>query len=55
MKRVGIAYRLMKKITRISLILMALGGASLFVGCNTTEGLGRDVERTGEEIQDAAS
>lgn len=52
--RIGLSLSTMKTTTRILLLLTALGGLSLFAGCNTTEGVGRDVERTGEEIQDAA-
>lgn len=35
----------------MTLMLAAL--AVVFTGCNTMEGAGRDVERTGEKIQDA--
>ncbi len=38
------------------LMLMALVGviALLQVGCNTTKGAGKDLEKAGEAIQDAA-
>ena len=41
----------MKKV--IAVLLVAMYG--LLVGCNTMEGLGRDVERGGEKIQDKAA
>lgn len=31
-----------------------LFSAALFSGCHTMEGAGRDVERAGEEVQEAA-
>jgi predicted small secreted protein len=34
-------------------ILLALGSA--LAGCNTMRGLGQDVERGGERVQDAAT
>jgi entericidin B len=40
----------MKKVVMM-LVLAAL--TVVFTGCNTMEGAGRDVERTGEKIQDA--
>ena len=36
----------------ISVVVMALFALSLF-GCNTVEGVGRDVEKVGEKIEDA--
>ena len=33
-------------------VMFALSGA--LVGCNTTEGMGKDIARGGEKIQDAA-
>jgi predicted small secreted protein len=41
-------------IQRILLSLVLLGAVYSFVGCSTTEGVGKDVERAGEAIQDAA-
>lgn len=38
-------------------VLLALGmlfGAAGLVGCNTTQGLGEDVEATGDAIEEAA-
>lgn len=43
-----------KKILTILGALGVLFSISLTSGCNTSRGLGRDVERAGEEIQDAA-
>ena len=44
------------KITKFALLLIA---ATLFVfsstGCNTTKGLGKDVEKLGDKIQEKAS
>ena len=39
---------------RLIAFISALMGAALFSGCNTMEGAGRDIERGGEHIQDAA-
>ena len=36
----------------ISVLLLVLSG--LLAGCNTMQGLGKDVERGGEKIQDSA-
>jgi len=35
-----------------ALLLIALFLASACIGCNTAHGFGKDVERTGEKIQD---
>ena len=35
-------------------LFIALGCMILLGGCNTMEGAGKDIERTGEAIQDAA-
>jgi len=40
----------MKRI--VALLLLAAFGT--LAGCNTMEGVGRDVERGGEKVQDAA-
>lgn len=40
----------MKKI----LLTLTLLSAIALTGCNTTEGFGRDMERAGESVQDAA-
>jgi entericidin A len=34
---------------------LAFAAALLLNGCNTTKGLGKDVERAGEKIQEKAS
>jgi predicted small secreted protein len=41
----------MRKILRLAAFL----GLLAVVGCNTVAGLGRDVERAGEKVQDAAN
>ena len=40
------------KLYSIVTLLCAALLAMVATGCNTTRGLGRDVERTGEKIQD---
>jgi len=40
----------MKKLTALLLLLIA----GVTAGCNTMEGLGRDIDRGGEKIQDSA-
>lgn len=43
----------MKKLTRTILLLFVLGiGSAALTGCNTTRGLGEDLENAGEEIQE---
>jgi len=37
----------------LTLVLAVFGACSLAVSCNTTKGVGRDVERAGEGLQDA--
>jgi predicted small secreted protein len=45
----------MKFIQRILSCLAVLGMMSMFLaGCNTMEGMGEDIEKGGESIQDAA-
>jgi predicted small secreted protein len=41
---------MIKRLTAL-LMIISLG---LLTGCNTIEGAGRDVERGGEKVQDAA-
>ncbi len=45
----------MKYLHRPTLLLLGAAFSALlfFTGCNTARGVGRDVERAGEEIQDA--
>ena len=40
---------------RILATLMLLGMLGAIAGCNTMQGLGQDIERGGEKIQDKAS
>jgi len=40
---------------RILATLMLLGMLGTIAGCNTMQGLGKDVERGGEKIQDKAA
>lgn len=39
---------------RIFAILMLLGTLGTIAGCNTMQGLGQDIERGGERIQEKA-
>jgi predicted small secreted protein len=41
----------MKKL--LLLFAVVVVSATAFTGCNTTRGAGKDIERTGEKIQDA--
>ncbi len=41
----------MKNKLAVLFMLMSFG---MFAGCNTIEGVGRDVERGGEKLQDTA-
>lgn len=36
----------------VAVIAVAAFGAAAFAGCNTMRGLGRDIERGGEKIQE---
>ena len=40
---------------RILATLMLLGMLGTIAGCNTMQGVGRDIERGGEKIQDKAA
>jgi predicted small secreted protein len=40
--------------TSLFALLLALFGAGLLAGCNTMNGVGKDVERAGEKIQSNA-
>lgn len=42
----------MHKVIAVSFVLLMTAG--LLAGCNTVEGVGEDVERGGEAVQDAA-
>ncbi|MDM4770461.1 entericidin A/B family lipoprotein [Solimonas sp. SE-A11] len=35
-------------------VAILLGGSTLLAACNTVEGAGKDLERGGQEVQDAA-
>ncbi len=39
---------------KIAVVLALLGAVSFLTACNTVEGVGKDVEATGEAISDAA-
>lgn len=39
---------------KIALVLAVLGAVSFLAACNTVEGAGKDIEATGEAIEDAA-
>lgn len=46
---------ILKKLSASALMLvMLISGASLMAGCETTQGAGRDVEKLGDKIEDAA-
>jgi entericidin A len=38
----------------LAILLLALFAATMLGGCNTIEGAGKDIEKAGEEVQDAA-
>ncbi len=44
----------MKTRYRIIAMLMLVASFAVSTGCNTTEGVGKDVEKAGEKLQDAA-
>jgi len=37
------------------LLALLLGSSGLLAACNTVEGAGKDIERGGEKVQDAAT
>jgi len=41
-------------IHRILIVILLLGHMGALTACNTVEGAGKDVERGGEHVQDAA-
>jgi len=45
---------LLRLVTGSVLGLALLLGSASVVGCNTAEGVGRDIERVGDKIEDAA-
>lgn len=40
--------------TKFSSLVILLLGALAFAGCHTMDGAGKDIEKAGEEIQDAS-
>ncbi len=38
----------------LAILLLALLATTMLGGCNTVEGAGKDMEKAGEEVQDAA-
>ncbi|MDX2186405.1 MAG: entericidin A/B family lipoprotein [Opitutaceae bacterium] len=42
-------------LTKLLPVMAALIAAAFFTGCNTMDGAGKDVERAGEKLQDAAN
>ncbi len=45
----------MNRVTKIMLLLaMSVTLSGLSIGCNTMEGAGKDIEKTGDNIKDAA-
>jgi predicted small secreted protein len=38
----------------LAILLLALFAATMLGGCNTIEGAGKDIEKAGEEVQEAA-
>ena len=38
----------------LSILLLAMMAAMVLGGCNTVEGAGKDIEKAGEEVQEAA-
>jgi entericidin B len=43
-----------KKVLSVLAVTISLAGILGSLGCNTVQGLGRDIERGGEKTQDAA-
>jgi predicted small secreted protein len=41
-------------VLKLTAVLSILLGALVFSGCHTMDGAGRDIEKAGEKIQDAA-
>ncbi len=38
----------------LRLLLLAIAAAAVLGGCNTIEGAGKDIQKAGEKIEDAA-
>ena len=46
----------MKRIVILSaLFALLMSGPMALMGCNTTEGAGKDIKKTGEKIEDTAA
>lgn len=43
-----------KSITLVCTLALVIGGTGIMTGCNTTEGVGKDVEAAGDGLKDAA-
>jgi entericidin B len=43
-----------RKVLAVFMLLGMLGSLSAISGCNTVQGAGKDIERGGEKVQDAA-
>lgn len=43
-----------KKVLSVFVLAISVAGILSSLGCNTVQGLGRDIERGGEKTQDAA-
>jgi entericidin A len=39
---------------RLAALFAALALSALFAGCNTMEGLGKDISKAGDKLEDAA-
>lgn len=49
------AIRTLPTMTRnVSLLLLAIAAAVVLGGCNTIQGAGKDIQKAGEKIEDAA-
>ena len=44
----------MRMLKRLIGVALVMGILVAMIGCNTTEGIGEDVERAGEKVQDVA-
>ena len=45
---------ILKGIYASVIAMVLLSGSSILTGCNTTEGVGKDIESTGDAIKDGA-
>jgi entericidin B len=44
----------MRKIAAFLILAFAVGATGILSGCNTMSGMGKDIERGGEKMQDSA-